>query len=463
MSFFLEQDEEKNPGLQNPSAPLPQSSMSSGQGVQNAPTQSGGFTDIRKYLDANQGQVQGMGQKVADNLQTQLGEQETAAKTANDTFNTDVNAQNPLLNQDQIKAASLNAAGFAKDPTNVQNFSDTYNKVYAGPTAPVDTSTQANKVTELSDLTKTSGGRQELVKGIYQQPNKATTGQLSLDNALIQGTPDAIKTITDKQGEADRISKELADFRTNQQDAITGTQKNIADRKSDIENLFWQNPDSAYNTLLNNVNTETTTAQKKAETAAKQAADAFNLEKLAKMGVYSPKTGGGVFQNDKIDPTKLKVSQEALDQLGLSKKEYIDVLNKINATNRKINNARILNDARDPNNPREQPFLNQDIPGLIDTATLQSYIKNLGTTNINSNNVANSDQYAELAALNQLIGGNNPQLDFGYLSTPNKAGSYNADITNFNKKSFNDFINDIYNKISTPVKKTPGFERNSSK
>ncbi len=464
MSFFLEQDEDKNPGLQNPTAPAPQSAASSGQGQQ-APqgTNSGAFTDIRKYLDANKSEAQGMGEKVGANVQTELMNQENAAKGLNDTFTSEVNQQNPLLSQDQIKQAATDPNAFIQGEGNTQNFLDTYNKQYAGPSAPVDTSSQANKVNELSELTKTSGGREQLVKDIYQKPQRATGGQLALDNALIQGTPEAIKNITDKQTEADRITNQLSQNRALQQQTIQDTQKNIQDRQMDIDQLFWQNPDSAYNTLQNQINQRTTTAQKEAEKYGKEAMDAFNLDKLAKSGLYQGKTGNGVFQDDRIDADKVKISDAALTQLGMSKKEYIDVLNKINQTNRMINNALLLNESRDPGNSREDPFLSNSIPELLDTGTLQSYIKNVGTKGITSSNVANADEYAELAALSQLLGEKNPQLDFKYLSSPNKASSYNTDITNFEKKQFNNFLNDIFEKISNPVQQTSGWQNNSSR
>lgn len=444
MSFFLEQDENKNPGLQNPTAPLPQSAASSGQGAQTtAGTGSGSFTDIRKYLDANKGAAEGMGEKIGQNVQTQLTDQENQAKGLNDTFTQDVNLQNPSLSQDEIKNAAANPTAFVSGQGNTEKFGDVYNKTYGGPTAPVDTSAQSNKVNELSDLTKSSGGRQELLKGIYKQPEKATGGQYALDNALIQGTPNAIKAVTDKQGEAQRITDALTANRATQQQQISDVQKTIGDRKMDIDNYFWQNPDSAYNTLQKTVDSKTAAAQKAADKGASTALNAFNLDKLG--NIYMSPTHvdhyDNPIQSSTVDPKKLTITDSALKMLGINKQEYADILGAINLMNTERKNAMAVNKMQDKSGKKDAEYADRAKMGpLIDSDDIKSYFKNLGTSGITASNVANSADYGELSALKQLLGEKNPQLDFGYLKSPTKAGKYNSDIVNTNEKGLLDYI-----------------------
>jgi hypothetical protein len=108
---------------------------------------------------------------------------------------------------------------------------------------------------------------------------------------------------------------------------------------------------------------------------------------------------------EQVDPKKINISDSQLKLLGITKPQYIDLLNKSLSATEKYKYG--------------------------------TYAQDLGTSGITGSNVATKQDYDRLAALEALL----PQdINEKYISTPNQAGKYNSDITDFNYKGLLDFL-----------------------
>jgi hypothetical protein len=84
--------------------------------------------------------------------------------------------------------------------------------------------------------------------------------------------------------------------------------------------------------------------------------------------------------------------------------------------------------------PSDQPVLDN----------FGSYLNSLGTSGINASNVASKEDYDKLAALEALLP---DQVNEKFISSPDKAGTYNGDITDFNYKALIDYLTNQNNAI----------------
>ena len=83
-----------------------------------APTKSGSFVNLQRYLDTNQPQAQKLGTNVAGSITQKGKEAESAVKTAKDTFKGQVTANTPTFNESLYSQA-------VADPTKFTQSGDT--------------------------------------------------------------------------------------------------------------------------------------------------------------------------------------------------------------------------------------------------------------------------------------------------------------------------------------------------
>lgn len=217
------------------------------------PTTSGGFQNIQKYLNANQGfnQAQGgLAGEIANNVTGQANQANQAVQGAFNNFNTAAtnasNAFNPNSAQGAANFTSLNnIAGngganaysdLQANPNDAANATALLQANYAGPTQinPSDlTNLQQQYGSNLSNLGQETGseaGRFNLLNQMFGN-NTYSQGQQSLDNAFLQNNAQQANQLKGLQNISNAFNQNINNTATNaqqigQQNTVMGQQAN---------------------------------------------------------------------------------------------------------------------------------------------------------------------------------------------------------------------------------------------
>lgn len=167
-----------------------------------APTASGSFTNLNKYIEANKDQGAGLGSKVEQNVEKSANQGLSSLSSAQQEFGKaqEQAGVTPNINKEYVQSTIEKAQ---KSPAQVgeediKNFTTTAQKAQAlekgTDTAPKSLSEvksyqtakgQLEGATEKAGLTKTESGREQLLKESFARPDY-TKGQSSLDQLLTQ-------------------------------------------------------------------------------------------------------------------------------------------------------------------------------------------------------------------------------------------------------------------------------------
>lgn len=214
---------------QAPAAPVQlsnQSSTSSSPIPKTAtakPVSSGSAPGFQNYTKANTGKAQdSLNSSVAQNVQN-VGQKATnSINQATTSFGQKVdtgtleNRQNALLDvQNTVNSARNISAGSAVDPTQQNRFKEVINTQYQGPESlrqsGLYSKAAGNVDTAQTALnnTKTSTGREELLRGMYQQRGDYTAGLNKLDSALLNSSKQGVQNLQNTAAAQGNIAQNL--------------------------------------------------------------------------------------------------------------------------------------------------------------------------------------------------------------------------------------------------------------
>lgn len=413
-----------------------------------------GFTDINKYLALNQPQANELGQNVAGGIDETTGEATTALTTGEQEFADALSSAHPGMTEQEINDLAqnpANLASFVQDPTNVERFVSTAAGEYTGPGAFSDVGSYADLVASVSgaaqkgEQSTTQGGKQELIRDVYKKPERANAGMLGLDYALVEQSPEGIGAINESGEAASAVTDRLEGIQEAAGESILAERQNVTDRAGDIQNQF-MGEGGVYRNLRNSINDRLEATQASAIGATDDARNYMDINWLLGQDIIegTPVAEGSTYENWAFDPSKVQISDLALQNLGISKDQYVDLIQKqVNARN-----SRSIWDS--PGEKMGYP----GIPGVtVGEGPLQDFNDYLSygqPTDITAGNVATSEEYAIADALNQLFGS---RVDFNDLNTPDQAGSVDPDQVDFNYDDLIAYLNqqqevlDYYNSI----------------
>lgn len=237
MPYFFDPEEQQNQQNQSGENPTGESVFSgtnfvggAGQGTKNVntaamgagdrkPTESGSFTNLSAYLDANKGSDFGqrfagdVGQSVEQADQA-IGQAETGFKSTvdqnrktRDTALEEQIKQNPLaVAQDQAaksKAIGLRDARYT-GPKNLIDTTELYDPARMG----------INKAKETTSLAQSDEGRKTLLDGFYggARAPQYNQGQKNLDNLLVTGDKGAVSALNDRAAQAQAKEQRFSDL-----------------------------------------------------------------------------------------------------------------------------------------------------------------------------------------------------------------------------------------------------------
>ena len=417
------------------------------QAASAAPTSSGNFTSINRYIENNQDQSENLGNKVAQGIEQTTNTANTSIDSAQQDFNQKLSATNPALSKDDITGLSSDPrklSEFVRDQANVDKFKNTAGGQYTGPNAFSDIGGYADLIKNVSnaskapELLKTTGGTQELIKNVYNDPSRAKTGMLGLDNALLRQTPTAYKPVQEKADAAGTLNKRLEDIQNNANTAIVNQKQSVQDRSKQIQDQFLGET-GTYNNLKSNVENKYQTKLKDTASAADEAKNYLNMDWLRQNKVIQDQVGdpfsrgynfeSGVGISPGIDPSKINISDSALRQLGVTKDQYIDLLN--NYSNEKFKTGSF---AAARGKPKLDAVIKEnEAKGKWGKYTpikdFTEYFTGVSPeSQINKSQTASQEDYDQLQALEALFA---DQVDESIIGDPSKAGTYNDDVVDF--------------------------------
>lgn len=214
-----------------------------------APSSSGRFTPIQKYLEANRGgQVT---EKLVDPMGARWGEARTGLQQGEAGFNTEVESNRVRVDQGALDEAANNAAKVNADPTKKAGVLKQRDAQYKGPGSVQDNEAartgiyRANEADREVESSKTESGRINLVESLYRRPT-STRGEGLLDQMLLQNDPDANAKLRGYQGQYDTLDQDANAFNERGNALATGA---AADTKAAKE-AFTKTVGGKYGTSL---------------------------------------------------------------------------------------------------------------------------------------------------------------------------------------------------------------------
>ena len=263
-----------NPGQQNIAAPKP---------VKN----SGSWTNLNAYLDANKGNAEQMGATIAGKINDQGSKTQGLIDNSRNDFTTKADA-GTISNlagaqkdaEDITKAARYNADNVQVNDEQINRFKEVSNAAYKGPADLSfsdyysDAQKNLNKSNEYKSNAQNDEGRFNLLQEFFNRPTYSQ-GQKAFDNLLIQGNQDAKNNIQNSanslnnlQGNwdaANLFATDLANQRTLDSNAANAAARSYltsnrnertdevdADLKGISDN--WNNEYNTYSDLLTGYN-----------------------------------------------------------------------------------------------------------------------------------------------------------------------------------------------------------------
>jgi hypothetical protein len=224
MAYLLEdEDEKKNLDQQN-ALNASQNQLGSAQGnliqAQSAPQGAGdtsgsiggtNYATLQKYITQNQSLAPSLAEGVGNQIRTASGEAKTAAQSAADKYKQDVAQVKPEFTAQSLQFQGLSPSYFDRGsigasieqqtPQIVQAQSQKYQSPYDFNTALQPAREKQASAENLSELSKSEGGRYDLLKKAFKTPTYSQ-GQARLDQALIQLDPEASNTLSRARDDA---------------------------------------------------------------------------------------------------------------------------------------------------------------------------------------------------------------------------------------------------------------------
>lgn len=362
-----------------------------------------GWTDINAYLNANQEQAVDTANKVAGRLGEQATDVRGAIDTAKTGFKQKVDESTINEDNDVVSRASADPLAFSSNADDVAKFKKMRDAQYGGPTSFQDAddyTTLLQKIDEANQKAKgvdTEAGREALLAGIMTNPTK---GMTSLDNLLIGQNPNARQKLTD----AAKPFAELSGYL----DTATGEA-------------------TGYATEGRNKTSDTATATKAALDATRGRLDTDLTNKLA-----ATKTEATTKSQAAMDKLKNyltqggNLTQEDMDIMGITPAQQSELLNTIYT----LKHAGDFNVT--PNTPKGQlnEWWKYGSPDFYNVDFDPSNFANMQSPDaqITRANASTPEDYARIAALEDLMGGESGLLNQNDVG---QAGTASRDLLDF--------------------------------
>lgn len=226
-----------------------------------APTSSGAFTNLNKYIYANKdfaADQGGLAGKMANNVQNQATRTQNNIAGAQQAFTNQSNSniQGAVQNQNTYAQALADPYGFSKDSANTANLNQALKAQYTGPASLNDLSgtqnynnlqTQVANVANTANQARTESGRYNMLSSMFGKPSY-NAGDQSLDNLMIQSNPQQMQKLASTQQVANGLTSTF-------NKADTNTQA-LAAANTGLANTISQNTHNALQAGIGNIDSD---------------------------------------------------------------------------------------------------------------------------------------------------------------------------------------------------------------
>lgn len=223
------------------------------------PTNSGSYTNLQQYLNANADS--GFGSQVAGKVQNDLTSADQFQQGASDTFKGKVDQGTTTENKDLLNQAVSAPTSVAGDSQKTADFTKMRDAQYGGPQSfASDTSTyqpiktQIDNATAAAGMSDTDSGRETILNQYYgsgsgnQAPRyDYSQGQKSLDNFLMQGDPNAQSAFAQDRTNAADLNNRFGQLSNTLDQYATQGQNTTKQTQADTRNALGIDDKGAYN------------------------------------------------------------------------------------------------------------------------------------------------------------------------------------------------------------------------
>lgn len=292
MAYVVNQTDEEKNQQQNNTVPTgagggiiqPQTQVQ-GSNTQQAgqPSQSGSFTNLQSYVNANQGQGGQLAGQITGKVTDLSNQAHAAGEQAQQQYQGDVNAQVPSYDQgliDQISSRNLtqpNGQGSSQfhisdlSPEQMAQLKANQTAQYQGPKSIEETNylqpamNLGKQAKDAAQNASTETGRQQFLRNNLGGPNY-TQGQQYLDQALLQMDPSSKVQLEGIENAANPTLDYLGGLSQPSQDYATQAQGNISAHQKSIQDALTHNQSGEMAALQSLISQKTSgdTAQQKA-------------------------------------------------------------------------------------------------------------------------------------------------------------------------------------------------------
>lgn len=199
------------------------------------------FTNLQAYLTANAPQVQQQANTISANLTNQYGQVQNDINQGAQAFNQQVAAGYAPDNPQLVQQAAANPTTFVENPSNVQQFESLLNDQYTGPTNFEGTAGYQNLNNEVTqdaanaNLVNTPSGLQTYLEGTETNP---TPGENLLDTVLLQQNPQAFQQVAAAAAPFSQLPTYLSNAVTTADQAAAAAPTAAQAAQTDIANAF---------------------------------------------------------------------------------------------------------------------------------------------------------------------------------------------------------------------------------
>lgn len=399
----------------------------------NQPQTNQGYTDVGSYLDANQAGSAKLGTDVAGNLTNQYNQTKSSiGNSANDTIN-QVNQGYTKSNTDLINQVAADPTAAAANHDTLSQFQSQLNNTYTGPTSWADQGNLQGQVAQAQQyggLNKTPGGLNVLTSEL--EGPQASQGVNQLDTMLLGGNPNSMQKVN---AAADPYAS-LTDYLNSQGTNVTGAisqGQTEAQKSSQAAQDAFLGANGTYTNLNNQVTKQSADALSaaqasqaalKADIANLYGGQALDTKGTALAGYNGSSTPWGSTTNYSVG----QLSPQDLQTLGITQDQWNALQSGMQAAG-------------------TSDYMTGHNFGAGSTTTQQDLMSYLQmqdpTTAINPGTTATADQYAQMDAIQKLLGDKMPQGAAINPLNASQAGTYNpASLNNFN---YDQALKDVQN------------------
>lgn len=391
MAFLYEQptDDEQNKAQQGPvpisqagtmisGTPGSDTTVSSPSAPAATPTnpvqqRAGTFTNLSQYLQQNAPQSAALTQQVGDFIKKKTDTASSAINKARETFNTRSTQGTVNLNQDLLNQVKQDASQVVKDPTKTQQFKQMRDAVYGGPGNLADIGedyTKASSAITDAERIAQSLGTEASRRDIFQTTgvtDRATLGKNILNNLLLGKNVEQLKPLIDPisglRGQLGNVEAEAKSKAEAGKNISESTRQNVQEQLT--------KKDAFVDQYLRDI------SQRMGKVATGRSAELTTQ----------------AIKNTLAQGTKAKLTPEEQQILGMSQKQYDDLLAGVQSYKTEAHNAEVARLTNDRPFSRLSPILDQMLLDQHLASGTGRLPNGMYRVDLNANQVGSRDGY----------------------------------------------------------------------